>query len=207
VTPVAIDKVTAFVSRERCGERELLLLAHPYAGIQIPGGTVEAGESPIDAAVREAREESGLARFSDVRCVGCRECTLPVDRRVIVAPATVYARPDATSFHPAHLRRGISVRLLRQEDNFAQIEYVEHDRAPDPTYVTMSIVGWTPASALGDRVRRHFYQLSFAGPSPERWTVRTDDHTFTLFWASLEDLPDIIQPQDEWLAYLQRSPL
>ncbi|NQW30050.1 MAG: NUDIX domain-containing protein [Ignavibacteria bacterium] len=32
---------------------------HPAAGLQVPGGSVEPNESPIDAAVRELEEESG----------------------------------------------------------------------------------------------------------------------------------------------------
>ena len=42
----------------------LLLFTHPEApeaGIQVPAGTIEAGERPEDAAMREAREETGLA--------------------------------------------------------------------------------------------------------------------------------------------------
>lgn len=35
----------------------------PEAGIQVPGGTIEAGESPEAAALREAGEETGLARL------------------------------------------------------------------------------------------------------------------------------------------------
>lgn len=41
----------------------LLVFAHrdcPAAGIQIPGGTVEAGETPDQAVQREAFEETGL---------------------------------------------------------------------------------------------------------------------------------------------------
>ena len=34
---------------------------HPDAGIQVPAGTVEPGEDPADAVLREAREETGLA--------------------------------------------------------------------------------------------------------------------------------------------------
>ena len=33
---------------------------HPDAGIQVPAGTIEIGEKPADAALREAFEETGL---------------------------------------------------------------------------------------------------------------------------------------------------
>ncbi|QDV18203.1 RNA pyrophosphohydrolase [Gimesia panareensis] len=45
----------------------LLVFDHvgvPEAGTQIPGGTIEAGENPAQAALREAREETGLDGFS-----------------------------------------------------------------------------------------------------------------------------------------------
>lgn len=42
---------------------QLLVCKHtsfPEAGIQVPGGTVEEGETPDEAVLREAREETGL---------------------------------------------------------------------------------------------------------------------------------------------------
>ena len=60
------SKVLAYVTR---GE-ELLVFRHrdfPDAGLQVPAGTIEEGEDPQDAALREVREESGL---TDVRVVG-----------------------------------------------------------------------------------------------------------------------------------------
>ncbi|MBN1250219.1 MAG: NUDIX domain-containing protein [Anaerolineae bacterium] len=52
-------KVYAYITH---GER-LLIFGHPdspEAGLQVPGGTVEAGEEPADAVMREAAEETGL---------------------------------------------------------------------------------------------------------------------------------------------------
>ena len=40
----------------------VLVFSHPHthAGVQLPKGTLEPGESPVDAVVRELAEESGL---------------------------------------------------------------------------------------------------------------------------------------------------
>ena len=40
---------------------EMLVFRHPLAGMQLVKGTVEAGESPSDAALRELHEEAGVA--------------------------------------------------------------------------------------------------------------------------------------------------
>ena len=52
-------KVLAYITHND----NLLLFIHPNspeAGIQVPGGTIKVGESPAEAALREAREETGL---------------------------------------------------------------------------------------------------------------------------------------------------
>ena len=59
-------KVIAYVTR---GD-ELLVFRHrdfPEAGLQAPGGSIEDGEDPDEAVLRELQEESGL---TDVRVVG-----------------------------------------------------------------------------------------------------------------------------------------
>ncbi|CAN0515446.1 unnamed protein product, partial [Phaeothamnion confervicola] len=42
----------------------------PEAGVQLPAGTMEAGETPEDAVLREAFEETGLAGLRIVRFLG-----------------------------------------------------------------------------------------------------------------------------------------
>ena len=53
-------KVTAFVVRPSPAGADLLLFRHPYAGVQIPGGSVDEGEAPRHAVLREVAEETGL---------------------------------------------------------------------------------------------------------------------------------------------------
>ncbi|MBN1400882.1 MAG: NUDIX domain-containing protein [Anaerolineae bacterium] len=198
-----MDKVTAFVVRGAGVAQELLLFSHPYAGVQIPAGTVELGETPEAAALREAREETGLRGFADVRYLGCEDLALPEGLRAMLEGHTVYARPDKTSFDWARLPRATWVHLLRQEPGWAQITYKEPDRLPDPQYASYQITGWVPARVLAARQRRFLYLLEYRGESPQRWHVDTDHHTFELFWAPLARLPEIIPPQDGWLRYLR----
>lgn len=49
---------------------KLLVFTHPLspeAGIQVPAGTIQEGEDPAAAALREAREETGLSTLRVVR--------------------------------------------------------------------------------------------------------------------------------------------
>lgn len=58
-TPALRDKVILYIT---CG-RQMLVFVHtafPDAGIQVPAGSIEIGETPEQAARREAREETGL---------------------------------------------------------------------------------------------------------------------------------------------------
>ncbi len=58
-----VEKAYGFVLREGAEGRELLVFEHagmPEAGLQVPGGTIDAGETPLQAVAREVLEESGL---------------------------------------------------------------------------------------------------------------------------------------------------
>jgi 8-oxo-dGTP pyrophosphatase MutT (NUDIX family) len=200
-----IEKVTALITRPSRDGHDLLLFKHPYAGIQIPAGTVEDGETPEQAVLREAAEETGLTFQIVEQYLGHEESKLDVGQRIAARQTRVYARPDETSFDWAYLRRGISVTIERNHDDWTQIRLIEYDRVPDPQYASMCIVGWVPADTLADTRRRHFFHLVFDGESRERWTTHTDNHTFTLFWSPLSALPQIISPQDQWLRFLPQS--
>ena len=71
-----IVKTYAYLVRRRHLAPEVLVFRHrdfPEAGVQVPGGTVEAGETLETAVVREVFEESGLRDLRIVRYLGALE--------------------------------------------------------------------------------------------------------------------------------------
>ena len=92
-----IEKVTAFVTRKRDGLREMLVFKHPNAGIQIPAGTVECGENPETAVMREVREETGLQLVIIDKYLGCIENELEENERIVARTTHVYFRPNFNS--------------------------------------------------------------------------------------------------------------
>ncbi|WP_035898078.1 NUDIX domain-containing protein [Labrenzia sp. DG1229] len=63
-------KACPIVVRMRNGQPEVLAFVHPLAGKQFVKGTIEIGESPLEAAIRELREESGLQVSSPLTSLG-----------------------------------------------------------------------------------------------------------------------------------------
>jgi ADP-ribose pyrophosphatase YjhB (NUDIX family) len=100
-----VEKALAYITQ---GEHVLLVRhpAHPEAGIQIPGGSVHANELPAEAALREAREETGLADLSVVQLLGVAEFDM--------AP---FGKAEVHTRHYFHLRfRGQSPESWRHEE-------------------------------------------------------------------------------------------
>ncbi len=66
-----VEKVVAYVTRDSC----FLVFRHVDfdAGIQVPAGTLEPGESPCDGVLREAQEETGLDGLAVRRFLGTRD--------------------------------------------------------------------------------------------------------------------------------------
>lgn len=63
-TAGATPKATAVVTRGPIEARQLLVFAHARTGLQLPAGTVEAGETFEAAAIRELAEETGLTNVT-----------------------------------------------------------------------------------------------------------------------------------------------
>lgn len=56
-----MEKACPLVLRKQNDQMEILVFAHPLAGIQLAKGSIEPGESILEAAERELREESGIS--------------------------------------------------------------------------------------------------------------------------------------------------
>ena len=200
-----IQKVTAFIIRKKGKSPQLLLFEHPHAGIQIPAGTVEEGETPQEAILRELREETGLEQVSIINLLGNQKKNLPEDQKYIKKHTKVYSRPNLSGFDWATLRPGITVHLIRTAPGFSQIEFREYDQVPDARFETMVIKGWVPNETLADSSMRTFFLVGVEDIEKESWTHFADNHTFTFFWSWLDKLPQIIQPQDTWLQFLEKE--
>ena len=77
-----VEKVVAYIMS---GSR-LLVFRHvdfPEAGVQAPAGTVDPGEAPDDAVLREAQEETGLSGLTIRSYLGTRDYDDPTVEAVV----------------------------------------------------------------------------------------------------------------------------
>lgn len=199
-----VEKVTAFVTRERNGVNELLLFRHPTAGIQIPAGTVEKGETPETAVTREVYEETGLRDVKIEKSLGCIENELEENERIVAKTTQVYTNPSLSSnVYKDDLTRGLTVAYNSTYKDFTHVSYIEYDSVPNPTCIRCNITGWVPSEKLSARKTRYFFQLTSPEETASEWEVESDrGHVFTLFWAPVSPAPPIVSPQDKWLDYV-----
>jgi 8-oxo-dGTP pyrophosphatase MutT (NUDIX family) len=81
-----VDKVVAYIVRS--GQLAVFVHLEDHdpvydSGLQVPAGTIEPGEAPQSAALREAQEESGLAGLRVVEFLGCADYDIRPSKREI----------------------------------------------------------------------------------------------------------------------------
>jgi 8-oxo-dGTP pyrophosphatase MutT (NUDIX family) len=202
---MAVHKVTAFITREHAVGRQrqlqLLLFQHPQAGVQLPAGTVEAGEDWQTAVLREASEETGLTQLTIHRYLGKIENELAAGEAVLNQDSHIFSQPDETSLPFAPLfSRGMTFAVGTQVGPFHHTIYTEYDQLPHPTQIRLYIDGWLPSERLSWRKTRHYVHLHCHEETAVRWTLPGDrSHIFAPFWANLQPKPVVIKPQNRWL--------
>jgi 8-oxo-dGTP pyrophosphatase MutT (NUDIX family) len=187
-TGPVLDKVTGFVTRGR----ELLVFRHPTAGVQLPAGTVEAGETPEAAVLREVREEAGLVETRIVRRLDSFPEEKPPDLYAFLRRVRARTSPRGRESADLHCRRGTWGRLIESHDGWANV-------AQD----WLGRTGWVPSDALTANVHRHLFHLVPIAPTAETWTTRTDRHRFRLYWVPLTEDPGLVPSQAPWLAHVR----
>ncbi|MFE1987894.1 bifunctional class I SAM-dependent methyltransferase/NUDIX hydrolase [Streptomyces mirabilis] len=132
-------------------EQGLLLGRHRRGTLELPGGTVEAGESFEATVVRELREETGLiARPADVRLLG----TL-VDHIEGILRVTVGALVHAWRGQPA----------TQPNESVGDWAWHPLDQLPDGLFVCSAqiLTAWRP-DLLIDHTPAHFTPFAYGTP-------------------------------------------
>jgi 8-oxo-dGTP pyrophosphatase MutT (NUDIX family) len=210
-----LEKVTAFVTRGPADNRELLVFRHPSGGVQLPAGTVEEGEFVEGAALREAREETGLTAVEVVSFFGTQPQPMRADARVVLRRVCLLQRPTPDSPEivrpfPTYLglRRGLYIRQIGEAPGgYAQVVYEEFD-GPAHTAIapSRSASGWIEADAITPTVVRHFFHLTPTEPTPDAWVQSAEEWglRFELYWVPLlppqAAIAGLIPSQAVWLA-------
>ncbi|MCG9134442.1 NUDIX domain-containing protein [Candidatus Poribacteria bacterium] len=201
-----VQKVTAFIIRERDGIKELLVFKHPTAGIQIPAGTVEEGENIEIAVKREVYEETGLQFVEIEDYLDCFENELEDNERIIAETTEVYIGPNLSAIpYKRKLPKGLTVDYLSAQADFTHISYIEYeyDQFYKPICIDTNITGWVPNKNISAQKKRHFFQLTTQEETADAWELKSDQgHVFKPYWTPLSPKPQIIPPQDKWLDFV-----
>lgn len=196
----ALEKVTAFLTRQVGSKRQLLLFRHPTAGIQLPAGTVEPDEPPEQAVIRELIEETGIGACRRVALLGTLVKDLAAPQRIVTSTEHPRGAPDAEpEVGVRSLRRGLPVLVREERPGWAQAFCQELDMSRSPPAILSEFGGWVPAASLGTRVVRYLWHLALLSDERDRWEHEADGHRFRPFWADLEPQPSLVAGQDEWL--------
>jgi len=196
-----VEKVSAFVTRDGESGRELLVIRHPLAGIQIPAGTVEFGETPEQAVLREVVEGSGLKQVEILSRLSEKIEPMPHGQKVVRRMTKIFDRPgnDASSAGGFGLSRGNPVHVMGEIGDFSEIVCEALDISQEPPVSIPGVRGYVRTSILGSKVRRYLYHLASSERSAESWSILVDGHKFQPFWTPLLPQTQLNPHQDDWL--------
>lgn len=198
-----MEKVTALILRPAKGQKvEILIFRHPTSGLQLPAGTVDPGEAPEAAVLREVEEETGLTEVRIVRKLGAEKIELPPDQAILKETAHPLTSPTPSAAPlQIELGRGWVVQIGERQGRFTAITYIETKRSSKkPAFV---VQGWLPTNILLNKMTRHFYWLQPRSETPPQWQWSSDlGHVFDLRWVPLSPPPSLIEHQRPWLKWV-----
>jgi ADP-ribose pyrophosphatase YjhB (NUDIX family) len=177
-------KVTCFVTRGRGAKAQLLVFWHVGAGVQVPAGSVEDGETFDEGAWREVQEKTEIEDLELVGYLGSKTYDLSREWSTLRREVELRTLPAHDAGHiPWKLSRNLNVRVIERRPGFARIEYTEGDLEHPGGLVYARFEGWVSEDDLHDRQERRFYHF-LAANSPEKWQVREGIYDLDLYWVS-----------------------
>ncbi|GHO43237.1 NUDIX domain-containing protein [Ktedonospora formicarum] len=206
MTQEMVEKVTAFITRERQECKELLVFEHALSGVQVPAGTVETGEEFAEAVTREVWEETGY-QGQIVRLLGEERQDLPDSQWAVLASAPLRELPKLDAVPVARdevlgnsVRRGLVVRSEREEGDWLYIVLEDYNLEVEPPRMLRSIGGWIPRVLVSRSIHRTYFEMCLLDETPQRWEHFAEGrYTFHLYWQSLEAHPRLVNGQQQWL--------
>lgn len=215
-----IEKVAAFIIRAGSSGPELLVFRQPGGGLQLPGGSIEMGETVVAAAVRETAEETGLTGLRVERIIGSPVGPPPENLYALLEPVAMQISGSEDQFVAG---RGWLVSIESEEGENVRVVYRERDWDASPVKTIWQAVGVARRTALTDRVVRHLVLLRCDQPQPDEWdwqSIGDAGGVYRCLWLPLVAsetgegldwrLPEgahLLGEQDAWLAYMRGAAL
>jgi len=212
-----IAKVTAFVTRRRDDISELLVFQHPTAGIQLPAGTIDDGETPLQAVVREVFEETGLTSLGSVTSLGLMSAMGGPSDRMVIDDTPFYAEPRVDSdsipitigmgIEVPTLRRGYWCELVKDDGDWCCVAY-HYGTIVDGLETSIRKLGWVPSQFLAADVTREMFHVPVKSDTPDHWTHSCEGdglHGYEVFWTPLDSPAELVESNRRWLEFVREA--
>ncbi len=193
-------KVTTCATSTGLSGQSLLVFRHPTGGVQLPAGSVELGEEPENAALRELFEETSIDRVELLE----RLCVLATDlgasngvlSQSVVLSSSAACRDQEVGIA---LRRGLPVRVLAEEASASFICYEEFDYRVEQKAVISSGSGWVPTRVVARSLERIIFRARIERDGRSSWQHLADGQLLEIQWLPLRPKPALVEPQQGWL--------
>jgi 8-oxo-dGTP pyrophosphatase MutT (NUDIX family) len=186
------------------GLKELLVFQHPSAGLQLPAGTVEDGEEPAVAVVREVVEETGILDAEIVRLLDIEVTLLPNHQRAVRNPSRLLAEPrsDAATVEMVG-RSGFLLDVGELDGLFRQVTHRDYEFVEGVFVPVRSVDGWMLDEELARRIVRHHYELRTPSPTQDRWAHSAEgEFDCELYWTEIREDIGLVASNQAWLRFV-----
>jgi 8-oxo-dGTP pyrophosphatase MutT (NUDIX family) len=193
-----LHKVAIIVTRRALGGPELLVFDHDHSGTQIPAGSVEPAEDIAAAALRELKEEAGLAVDALEFLTSFRNDAKSDERYCVEYVPMLEAPSDDARVVIDHVYR-LPLRFHGERDGWSEVALVEWDLEVEPPTEISSVRGFVKSSALDTWEMRHIFWCDAPAGTPESWEQLDEgNRIFRLRWAPLDDA-GLLPWQQDWI--------